>query len=339
MSLITARSVRELIGNTPLLKIESLSRLTGSHIYVKCESMNPGGSVKDRPALQMIEDAIDKGDLKPGMTVVEGSPGNTGIGLSLVARSLGHRCIVCAPKGQAEEKLRLVELNGGELKLLDPKPFSDPGHFYHTARRIAEEEPKKYWWANQFENLSNQEAHYRTTGPEIWQQLNGQVDYLVSVAGSGGTIGGTSRYLKEKNHSIKVHLIDPEGSGLKSFIESGEFKSSGSSITEGIGIMRLVANFAQAKVDKAFCFPDQDLVTMSRYIQEHESFILGLSSSLNMVGAFYTALKAPKGSNIVTFLCDQGDRSFSKLYNPTFLKQKNLDGSVTTIDGLMKKYS
>ncbi len=332
-----ANDIRELIGQTPLLKVSSLSRLTGCEIFLKCENLNPGGSVKDRAALQMISDAVEEGALKPGMTIVEGSPGNTGIGLSMVGRSLGFDTVVCAPKGQTLEKLRMVELFGGTLNLLEPKPFTDPGHFYHTARRMAEENPKKYWWANQFENLSNQKAHYLTTGPEIWQQTNGKIDYLVSVAGSGGTIAGTSQFLKEQNSKVHVRLVDPAGSGIKSYLETGEFKSEGSSITEGIGIMRLVANFEKAKVDDAVTFNDQPLVTLSRYVKKHDAIPMGLSASLNLLGAYATALKAPKGSCIVTFLCDQGERSYSKLYNSAFLKEKGLDPDKEDLEGLLQE--
>ena len=316
----------ELIGNTPVLKIPSLSKLTGSNIYIKCESMNPGGSIKDRAARQIIEDAMAEGKLKPGMTVVEGTAGNTGIGLSLVAKSMGMNAIAVMPKGQAIEKERMIELYGGQLKLVDAVPFANENHFYHTARRMAEENPEKYFWANQFENLSNFRAHYLHTGPEIYEVFGDDLDYFVSVAGTGGTIGGNSAYLKEKNPNIKVHLIDPDGSGLFSYMKTGEFKSNGrGSFTEGIGIMRLVANFEQAKVDEAFNLDDQYLYTVAKYVRDNDGIVLGTSSALNVTGAFHTALSAPKGSNILTFMCDLGERSYSKMHNPEFLKSREID--------------
>lgn len=333
-----AQKLTDLIGNTPLLKIPSLSKFTQCNIYLKCENLNPGGSIKDRAALQMVLDAIESGALKPGMTIVEGTAGNTGIGLAIVARSLGFKMLVCMPKGQTPEKQRMIELSGADLNLVDPVPFKDPNHFYHTARRIAEEKPDQYWWANQFDNLSNYKAHYSRTGPEIYKQLEGKIDWLVSVAGSGGTIAGCSAYLKEQNPRIRCRLVDPMGSGLKSYLDSGEFKSEGSSITEGIGIMRLVANFAQAKVDDAITLPDQDLVTVSRYVRDNDGILLGSSGALNVAGALYTAIKDGPNKNIVTFLCDLGERSFSKLYNSVFLAEKGLDPASDKLDSLIEKY-
>jgi cysteine synthase A len=323
----------ELIGNTPILKIPSLSKLTGSNIFVKCEAMNPGGSIKDRAARQIIEDALECGALKPGMTVVEGTAGNTGIGLSLVAKSLGLEAIAVMPRGQAIEKQRMIELFGGQLKLVDAVPFANEQHFYHTARRMAEDDPQKYFWANQFENLSNYRAHYLHTGPEINAVFGKELNYLVSVAGTGGTIGGNSDYLKEVNPDIKVHLVDPDGSGLFSFFKTGEFKSNGgSSFTEGIGIMRLVENFKKAKIDDAFNLDDQYLYTVARYVRDKDGIVLGSSSALNVAGAFHTALSAPRGSNILTFMCDLGERSYSKMYNPEFLQEKGIDMSKSIDD-------
>lgn len=334
-----ADNITGLIGGTDLLKLCSLSQLTGCEIFVKCEFQNPGGSVKDRAALRMVTDAMEKGLLRPGMTIVEGTAGNTGIGLSLVAKSLGLESLVVMPKGQTEEKERMIELFGGRLHLVDPCPFANPKHFYHTARTIAEENPKTYWWADQFENLSNFAAHYEGTGPEIWEQLDGKVDYLVAAAGTGGTIGGNSAYLKSKNPNLKVVLVDPEGSGLKSFIETGSFQSTGSSFTEGIGIMRLVANFKKAKVDSAISLSDEDLVCVSRYVKEQEGLVLGSSSALNVAGALHTAVNAPKGSRIVSFACDLGERSYSKLYNPSFLLTRNINPTKLSIETLLSRYA
>ena len=280
-----AQHLAEQIGNTDLLRIRSLSELCGSDIYVKCEFQNPGGSIKDRAALQLVQDAIERGELKPGMTIVEGTAGNTGIGLAVVAKALGFKLMVVMPNDQTPEKTRMIELHGAELKAVPPVPFKDPNHFYHTARRIGEEN-EGFWWANQFENTRNMRAHYLHTGPEIWQQTQGKVDTLVSVSGTGGTIGGVSSYLKEQNPNIDVWLADPDGSGSYAYLKSGEYQSKGSSMTEGIGIMRLVENFRQAKIDKAITLPDQDLISISRYVRDMDGILLGSSSALNVAGAF-----------------------------------------------------
>lgn len=330
--------ITELIGNTPIVRVNSLSKLTDCEILLKCENRNPGGSVKDRAALQMIEDAIESGALKPGMTIVEGTAGNTGIGLALVGRSLGFDVLVVMPSGQTIEKERLVTFYGAELKLVKPCPFSNPDHFYHTARRIAEENPEKYWWANQFENLSNFKAHYTKTGPEIENQLGGYLDYFISVSGTGGTIGGTSKYLKEAITDINIILADPQGSGSCSYFHTGKFENEGSSITEGIGIMRLVENFKQAKIDDAFTLPDQDIVTVAHYVRKMDNIAVGSSSALNLASALKVAVKEGPGKRILTILCDGGERAYSKLYNPEFLQEKELDPTNLDIDALMKKY-
>lgn len=330
--------VTGLIGNTPVVKVESLSRLTGCEILLKCENLNPGGSVKDRAALQMVQDAVADGELKENMTIVEGTAGNTGIGLALVGRSLGFGVLVVMPSNQAQEKERQVTLFNAELKKVDPCPFSNPKHFYHTARNIAEEAPQRYWWANQFENLSNYKAHYFQTGPEIQKQTDGRLDYFVSVAGTGGTIGGVSSYLKEQMPATKTILVDPEGSGSCSYVKTGEYKSSGGSITEGIGIMRLVANFAKASIDDAFTLPDQDIVTIAEYVRQNDGLAVGSSSALNLAGALKTAVTHGPGKRILTLMCDGGERSYSKLYNPEFLAQKELDPSNVDIEALIQKY-
>ncbi|NRA65861.1 MAG: cysteine synthase A [Pseudobacteriovorax sp.] len=314
----------EMIGNTSLLKLDSLSEMTGSYIYVKCENENPGGSIKDRAALGMVQAALESGQLQRGMTIVEGTAGNTGIGLTLVGKSLGFPVRVVMPRGQAQEKERMVGLFGGELHLVDPCPFRDPGHFYHTAKRFAEEDPKQFWWANQFENTDNYKVHFETTGPEIWRQTQGKIDVFVSAAGTGGTIGGVSSFLKQENPLVKTILVDPRGSGLKSYVDSGEFKSEGSSITEGIGIMRLTQNFAAAKVDCAYSFDDQDIVTVARYLRDKDGIVLGTSSALNVTAALFEGLQE-SGKRIVTIACDSGERSFSKFYNDEFLRSKGID--------------
>lgn len=327
----------ELIGDTPLLKIPSLSALSGSDIFIKCEFLNPGGSVKDRAALQMVLDAMEADDLRPGMTIVEGTAGNTGIGLAVVAKSLGFKMLTVMPKGQTPEKERMVSLHGAELKLVDPCPFANPNHFYHTAKRIAEENDD-FWWANQFENLSNARAHYLNTGPEIWKQTDGKVDQLVSVVGTGGTLGGTSKYLKEQNNNIETWLVDPDGSGIYSSLKSGEYSSKGSSFTEGIGIMRSVANYREAIIDKAVNLPDQDLVTISRFVRDEDGIVLGSSAALNVAGALKAASQNSDRKIIVTFACDIGERSYSKLYNSSYLKEKNIKENKESIESLFSRY-
>ncbi|MBR9907770.1 MAG: cysteine synthase A [Gammaproteobacteria bacterium] len=332
-----AKRSAELIGQTDLLRLNALSDLTGCEIFVKLESQNPGGSIKDRAALQIITDALKSGELEPGMTVVEGTAGNTGIGLALVARSFGLNMLAVMPNDQSKEKERMITLHGAQLKTVDPVPFKNENHFYHTARRLAEQRDD-YWWANQFENTSNAEAHYRTTGPEIWEQTNGEVDIFVSVAGTGGTIAGNSRYLKERNPNVQVWLADPDGSGIYSYLKTGEYVSQGSSFTEGIGIMRLVENFKQARIDAAVNLPDSDLVTLSRYMVEQEGLVLGSSSCLNVAGAIQAALLHGPGKTIVTFACDLGERSASKLYNTDYLQQRGVRTEPEPIQELLARY-
>ncbi|OIN23805.1 cysteine synthase A [Vibrio barjaei] len=332
-----ANNVSELIGDTDLVRINSLSEISGCNILLKCEQQNPGGSIKDRAALQLVTDAIEAGKLKPGMTIVEGTAGNTGIGLALVAKSLGYKMLVVMPKGQAKEKERMISLYGAELLLVDPCPFANLEHFYHTAKRIGEEH-EDYWWADQFENLSNYRAHYLNTGPEIWRQTEGNIDALVSVVGTGGTIAGNSHYLSQQQPNLKTWLVDPDGSGIHSFLKNGEYRSTGSSFTEGIGIMRTVENFRQAKINHAITLPDQDLVTISRLVAEHDGIVLGSSSSLNVAGALYTAARMGKGKTIVTFSCDLADRSYSKLYNEEFLKERGIKLNTETLKEIWTRY-
>jgi cysteine synthase A len=332
-------NISQSIGNTDLLKIQSLSKLTECEILLKCEQQNPGGSIKDRAALQIIQDALASGKLKPGMTIVEGTAGNTGIGLALVAKALGFNLIVVMPKGQTPEKERLIELHGAELRLVDACPFANQNHFYHTARRIAEEN-ENYWWADQFENTSNYQAHYQHTAPEIWQQTDGNIDAFVSVCGTGGTIGGNSKFFAEKKPEILTWLVDPDGSGIHNYLKTGEYiASEGGSFTEGIAIMRLVENFKAAKIHRSVNLPDKDLVAFSRYVRDHDGIVMGSSTALNVAGAVFAAAKMGKGKRIVTFFCDLGERSYSKLWNSEFLKTKNIDPGKLDVEALYQSYA
>lgn len=332
------QNISEQIGQTDLLKVNSLSQISGCEILVKCEHQNPGGSIKDRAAYQMVRDAIESGQLKPGMTIVEGTAGNTGIGLALVAKALSFNLIVVMPKGQTPEKERLIELHGAQLKLVDACPFANPNHFYHTARKIAEDNAD-YWWADQFENTSNYKAHYLNTGPEIWQQTGGKIDALVSVCGTGGTIAGNSKFLSEKNPAILNWLVDPDGSGIHNYLKSGAYVASeGSSFTEGIAIMRLVENFKAARIHRSVNLPDNHLVAISRYVRDQEGLVLGSSSSLNLAGALFAAAKMGPGHRIVTFSCDLGERSYSKLWNNDFLATKQIEPNSMAIQELFNLY-
>lgn len=333
----SAQRQADLIGQTDLLLVPSLSALSGCDIFLKCEFQNPGGSIKDRAALQMVTDAMDEGSLKPGMTIVEGTAGNTGIGLAVVARSLGLDLLVVMPNDQTLEKTRMIEMHGARLKAVDPVPFKNENHFYHRARQLAEENAN-YWWANQFENTSNMRAHYLHTGPEIWQQMEQNVDILVSVSGTGGTIAGNSRFLKEQNPDLEVWLADPDGSGSYHFLKTGEYKAEGGSMTEGIGIMRRVENFRQAKIDYALNLPDQDLISIAEYVRKQDGIVLGSSSALNLAAAYFAALQRGPGKRIVTFACDLGERSASKLYNDQYLKSRELNPEPEAIESLSARY-
>jgi cysteine synthase A len=305
------------------LRLGSVSRETGCEILGKAEFMNPGGSIKDRAAKGMIEDAEQRGLLKPGSTLVEGTAGNTGIGLALLARERGYRVVVTMPDNQAREKIDLLSAMGAEVRLVKPVPFANPGHFYHQARLLSEEHG--WFWANQFENPANGEAHYRTTGPELWEQCEGKIDVLVSSAGTGGTISGTSRYLKEKNPNLRVVLVDPPGSGLYSYVREGKFEGPGDSITEGIGIMRLTENFKRARVDEAMRLDDQAMIEMLYHLAREDGLVMGTSSALNVRAAWELARQhRGEGLRIVTFLCDHGSRYTSKVFNPEFLEKKHL---------------
>jgi cysteine synthase len=311
------------IGRTPLIKLHTLSQLTGREIFGKAEHLNPGGSIKDRAAKFMVEDAERRGLLKPGGTIVEGTAGNTGIGLAMVALARGYKALIVMPDNQAPEKYTYLRALHADVHAVPPTKFADQAHFYHTAKRMAEERPGAFW-ANQFENTANAEAHYQTTGPEIWEAMDGKVDALVLSSGTGGTIGGTSRFLKEKSRGVHVVLADPMGSGLYHHIKSGEMKSEGSSITEGIGIMRITQNFAQAKIDDAIQVNDAKMVAMAHWLLRHEGVFVGSSAALNVWATAKVAASLPPGARLVTFLCDGGSRYQSRLFDEGWLATKNL---------------
>lgn len=311
------------IGNTHLIKIESLSGATGCTILGKAEFLNPGGSVKDRAALFMVQQAEKDGAIAPGGTIVEGTAGNTGIGLALVANARGYRSTIVMPNNQSQEKIDLLRTLGAEVELVPPVPFSNPGNFYHVARDRAQGLENAFW-ANQFENIANSESHYQTTGPEIWYQSGRELDGIVMSSGTGGTIGGVTAYLKEQNPQIASYLIDPTGSGLYSFVTSGEFKAEGNSITEGIGINRETANFRRAKLDGAFQGNDQEVIEMAYYLLKHDGLFVGSSAALNVVGAVRLARKLGQGKVIATILCDGGGRYQSRMFNPDWLAEKGL---------------
>jgi cysteine synthase A len=313
----------ESVGDTPLLRLASLSRRTGCDLVAKAEFMNPGGSIKDRAAKGMIAAAEAAGLLGPGATIVEGTAGNTGIGLALLGRERGYRVVVSMPDNQAREKYELLEAMGAEVRKVPPVPFANPAHFYHQARTLAE--THGWFWANQFENLANGEAHYQTTGKEIWEQCGGQVDVLVSSVGTGGTLSGVSRYLKEQNPDLRVVLADPLGSGLYCQLREGRLETTGSSITEGIGIMRLTENFKRARIDEAMRVTDQEMIEMLYHLAREDALVVGTSAALNVRAAYQVARRLQgQGKRIVTFLCDHGSRYASKVFNPEFLASKQL---------------
>ena len=316
-------SLWDTVGDTPLLRIGSLSRLTGCDIPGKAEFMNPGGSIKDRAAKGMIQRAEAEGRLSPGGTLIEGTAGNTGIGLGLLGRERGYRVVVTMPDNQAREKYEYLEAMGVEVRKVPAVPFSNPNHFYHRARALAEEHG--WFFTNQFENTANGDFHYETTGPELWEQCEGRLDVLVCAVGSGGTISGVSRYLKEKNPALRVVLVDPHGSGLYCHVREGKLEAAGSSITEGIGIMRLTENFRHARVDEAMRLSDQEMLEMLYHLAREDALVVGTSSALNVRAAYEVARRHPgQGLRIVTFLCDHGSRYTSKVFNPEFLASKQL---------------
>jgi cysteine synthase len=316
------------IGNTPLIKLKAASEATGCEIYGKAEFLNPGGSVKDRAALAIIEDAEKQGKLRPGGVIVEGTAGNTGIGIALVANARGYRSVIVMPETQSQEKKDMLRLCGADLRLVAALPYANPGNYVRYSGALAEEmaksEPNGAIWANQFDNVANREGHYRTTGPEIWEQTDGKVAGFTCSVGSGGTLGGVARALKERNPDVKIALADPMGSALYSWVKRGELKAEGNSITEGIANGRVTKNLEGTPIDTAYQISDEEALPVLFDLIEHEGLVLGGSTAINIVGAMRLAKDLGPGKVIVTILADGGQRYQSKLFNPAFLREKNL---------------
>ena len=325
----TASDVTELIGNTPLLYLKQVSEKTGCTILGKAEFLNPGGSVKDRTALGIIRAAQASGELQPGGRIVEGTAGNTGIGLTLLANAMGYRSTVVMPVTQSKEKIDTLELLGADLHLVGATSYSDPNHYVHTAQRLTEkfakQEKNGAVWARQFDNLANMDIHRRTTGEEIWEQTDGKVDGFICAVGTGGTLAGISTALKDHNSGVTIGLADPAGASLYEYFRSGELNASdGGSIIEGIGINHVTENVAQAKVDVSFMISDEEALPYIFDLLKHEGLCLGGSSGINIAGAVRLAEHLGPGHTIVTILCDYGNRYQSKLFNPVFLENKGL---------------
>jgi cysteine synthase len=321
-------SVLDAIGNTPLIRLRQASEATGCEILGKAEFMNPGQSVKDRAALGIIRDAEAKGLLKPGGRIVEGTAGNTGIGLAMVASALGYKTTIVIPRTQSQEKKDAIRLLGAELVEVDAVPYSNPDNYVRYSGRLAEElaktEANGVVWANQFDNVANRDAHYRTTGPEIFEQTSGKVDGFICAVGSGGTLAGVARALRERKPGVKIGLADPYGAALYAWYKDGELKSEGTSISEGIGQGRITANLEDLIVDHPFRVSDEEMLQVVYDLVQHEGLCLGGSSGINVAGAIKLARELGPGHTIVTILCDHGSRYQSKLFNPQFLAEKGL---------------
>ncbi len=316
------------IGNTPLIRLKKASEETGCDIYGKAEFMNPGQSVKDRAALFIIQDALAKGTLQPGGVIVEGTAGNTGIGLALVGNAMGFRTVIVIPETQSQEKKDMLRLCGAELIEVPALPYKDPNNYVKYSGRLAQElsakEPNGAIWANQFDNIANRQAHIETTGPEIWDQTDGKVDGFVCAVGTGGTLAGTGMALKERNKNIQIAIADPMGAALYNYYKNGELKSEGTSITEGIGQGRITENLVDAPIDHAFQISDSEALPIVFDLLQHEGLCLGGSSGINIAGAINLAKEMGPGHKIVTVLCDYGTRYQSKMFNPVFLKEQGL---------------
>jgi cysteine synthase A len=312
-----------LIGHTPLVRLKGPSEAAGADIFGKCEYANPGASVKDRAALFIVEDAEERGLIQPGGTIVEGTAGNTGIGLALVANAKGYKTIIVMPETQSREKMDTLRALGAELVLVPAAPYSNPGHFVHTSRRIAGETPNAIW-ANQFDNTANRKAHIVGTAEEIWEQMEGRIDGFTCAAGTGGTIAGVGLGLKSKDESVTIALSDPHGAALYEYYACGELKSEGSSVAEGIGQARITANLEGAPIDTQFRISDEEGYHWVRRLLDEEGLCLGLSSGINVAGAVALAKQLGPGSRVATILCDTGFRYLSTLYNSAWLKDKGL---------------
>jgi cysteine synthase len=321
MTMLT--STLDLIGNTPLVRLAGPSAEAGCDIFGKCEFANPGASVKDRAALFIVRDAEATGALKPGGTIVEGTAGNTGIGLALVANALGYKTIIVMPETQSQEKKDTLRALGAELVLVPAAPYANPGHFVHTSRRLAEETGNAVW-ANQFDNIANRRAHIETTAEELWTQMDGRIDGFTCSAGTGGTIAGVGLGLKAKDEGVTIALTDPHGAALYNFYECGELRSEGSSVAEGIGQGRITGNLEGAPIDTQFRISDEEGMIWVRRLLAEEGLCLGLSSGINVAGAVALGKRLGPGSRIATILCDTGFRYLSTIYNPAWMKSKGL---------------
>jgi cysteine synthase A len=322
------RTVLEAIGGTPLIRLNRASAATACEIWGKAEFLNPGQSVKDRAALYMVRDAERRGTLRPGGRIVEGTAGNTGIGLAMVAKALGYSCTIVIPRTQSQEKKDALKLYGAELVEVDAVPYANEGNYVKVSSRLAaeldEKEPNGAAWANQFDNLANRQAHIETTGPEIWAQTGGKIDGFISAIGSGGTLAGVAQALRERNPQVAIGMVDPMGSALYNYYAAGELKAEGTSISEGIGQGRITANFADLMIDKVYRATDEDMLLALYDLVEHEGLIMGGSTGVNIAGALRLAKDLGPGNTIVTVLADYGQRYQSKIYNPAFLKERDL---------------
>ena len=323
-----ARSILDLIGNTPLLRLRRASELTGCEILAKAEFMNPGQSVKDRAALHIVRDAERKGLLRPGGRIVEGTAGNTGIGLAMVGKALGYACTIVIPRTQSQEKKDAIRLFGADLVEVDAAPYSSEMNYVKYSGRLAAEldakEAAGAVWANQFDNVANREAHVESTGPEIWRQTDGKVDGFICAVGSGGTLAGVAQALRARNPDVKIGLADPHGAALYAYYTDGALASEGGSISEGIGQGRITANLEGLKVDHAYRISDEEMLLTIFDLMEFEGLVMGGSTGINVAGAIRMARDLGPGHTIVTILCDQGQRYQSKIFNPLFLREKGL---------------